>query len=323
MSPSRPHRTVHTHVVAAPPEVVYELVADVRRWPVIFEPTVHVRHLERTPGVERFELWAQVNGRVNTWASRRDLDPAGLRVTFRQERSQAPLTSMGGDWTFRPVSGGRTEVVLTHRFTVDGGEEQLAWMNQALDTNSARELAALARVAELGHPVDDLVFSFTDRVVLPGVSAADVYAFVRRSDLWPQRLPHVGRVSLSEPQPDVQDMEMDTVTAEGRSHTTRSIRLCLPGQIVYKQVVPPGMLLGHAGSWEFADGPGGAEVQARHSVAVDPAAIDAVLGAGSTPADARRHLRDVLGRNSRATLEHAGRYAREQPAPHTGAGVSR
>lgn len=310
---------VHTEVVEAPPEVLYDLVADVTRWPVIFGPSLYVRHLERAPGTERFQLWARVNDEVKTWTSRRALDPDRLHISFEQERSEPPIASMGGEWHFTPLPGGRTEVVLGHHFGVVSGADA-NWLSRAVDHNSREELASLRRIAELGHPVDEVVYTFEDAVDLPG-AAADAYDFVNRADRWPERLPHVSRVRLTEAVPGVQDMEMDTVTVDGSAHTTRSIRLCFPDErIVYKQLVAPALLFGHSGSWHFTDAPAGesggapeagagAVVTARHTVAINPAAVADVLGRGRTLADARKYLRDALGGNGRATMAHAGAYA--------------
>jgi aromatase len=307
--------TVHSRIVAARPESVYDLVADVSRWPVIFGPTVHVRHLARTPQDERFQLWALVGGAVKTWTSRRTLDRRALRIGFRQERSQPPIAAMAGEWEFRPRSGGRTEVVLTHRFATTGDGDALT---AAVHHNSEQELAALGRIAELPHPVDDVVFTFSDTLRLPG-AAFDAYTFVYRAEAWPDRLPHVRRVLLREDQAGVQHMEMDTVTADGSAHTTRSVRLCFPHErIVYTQLVPPDLLFGHSGAWTFRTDPDGVTVTARHTVGIDPGAVPRVLGAGSTLADARAYLREALGANSRATVLHAGTYARARAAaaPH-------
>jgi aromatase len=301
-------RTVHSQRVAASPQVLYDLVADVGRWPVLLGPTLHVDVLERTPHDERFRLWALVGGDAKTWTSRRTLDPEQRRIGFEQERTQPPIASMGGVWRFRSLDDGGTEMLLEHSFTAVGDDPgTLEHLSAAVDRNSEDELAALGRLAELGHPLDELVFAFEDVVPLP-VSAKAAYDFVYHSELWSERLPHVGRVVLHEPQPQVQDMEMDTVTSEGSRHTTRSIRICFPDErIVYKQLVPPALLLGHSGAWSFASGPdGGAVVTARHMVAIDPTKVETVLGAGSTLADARTYLRDALGANSRATLTHAG-----------------
>nr|WKU62176.1 cyclase [uncultured bacterium] len=307
--------TTHRRVIAAPPDEVYRLVADVTAWPVIFGPTVHVRHLHRTARDERFQLWALVGGSVRTWVSRRDLDPVARRITFRQERSQAPVTGMAGEWSFHPLAGDRTEVVLDHVFSA-ADDEALEAIGAAVEDNSTEELAALGRVAELGHPAEQVIDTFSDTVVLDG-ALADLYDFVYRSDLWPARLPHVARVELFEDVPGVQHMEMDTITADGSAHTTCSIRVCAPNSgIAYKQLLPPKMLLGHSGRWEFTQLRRGVEVTATHTVAVDPGAARSVLGAHSTLAQAREHLRAVLGANGRATLAHAGSYA----GPRAGGG---
>ncbi|TQM32776.1 aromatase [Nocardia bhagyanarayanae] len=298
----------HTKVVQAAPEVVYDLVADVTRWPVIFAPSVLVRHLHRGPDEERFRLWATVNGAVNKWTSRRVLDAEQRRIVFEQERSQAPIASMGGGWSFREVGSGATKVTLDHHFTVvDGADpEQVA---AAVDRNSETELAALARIAELGHPVEEVVHTFEDTVTLR-CSAAEVYDFVYHSDRWPEHVPHVSRIELTEDDDGVQLMEMDTVTAGGIPHTTKSVRVCFPGErIDYKQLLPPAMLFGHSGAWEFTDGPDGAVVTARHTVAINPDAAREILGAETDLADARAYLTEALSTNSRNTLLCAVRYA--------------
>lgn len=312
---ARRQRMTHSRRVAAPAEVLYDLVAGVERWPVLFGPTLHVDVLTRSATEETFRLWAMVAGEAKTWTSRRTLDPEGRRIGFEQERTQAPIASMGGAWHFRSMPDGTTEMTLEHHFTAVGDDPAtLGRLAEAVDRNSEEELWALERLAVLGPSPDDLVFAFEDVVPLPA-RPRDAYAFVHDADRWPERLPHVGRVVLQAPQPGVQDMEMDTVTVDGDRHTTRSIRICFPHErIVYKQLVPPALLLGHSGAWAFAPGgsPGdgsagpGSVVTARHMVAIDPTRVETVLGAGSTLADARTYLRDALGANSRATLAHAG-----------------
>ncbi|MGK8500936.1 aromatase/cyclase [Nocardia asiatica] len=304
----------HSKVVQAAPEVVYGLVADVTRWPVIFEPSVLVRHLHRGPEEERFQLWATVGGTVRNWTSRRVLDAGQRRIVFEQERSQAPIASMGGGWSFREIAPGTTKVTLDHHFTVVDGvdPEQVA---ASVDRNSESELTALARIAELGHPVNEVIHTFADTVTLD-CSAAEVYDFVYHSERWPEHVPHVSRIELTEDSEGAQLMEMDTVTAGGIPHTTKSIRVCFPGlRIDYKQLVPPAILFGHSGAWEFDDRPDGAVVTARHTVAINPAAAREILGADTDLADARAYLTDALSANSRNTLRCAQRYAATTKSP--------
>ncbi|WP_433859350.1 aromatase/cyclase [Streptomyces kronopolitis] len=310
METTHEHHTEHTRIVAAPPHVLYGLVADVTVWPALFGPSVYVRHLERSEHEERFELWATVNGEVTSWVSRRTLDPDALRVTFVQEVSAPPFRSAGGEWLFRELPDGHTEVVLRHSFTVtDDSPEAVARVNAALDRNSPEELAALGRLAEFGHAVEDIVFTFSDTVELAG-AAEDAYDFVARADLWAERLPHVGRVRLAEPAPGIQDLEMDTVTADGSRHTTRSVRVCrTPQWIAYKQRITPKLLLGHSGLWTFEEGADGASLTSRHTVVINPEAVESVLGHGRNLADARKFIREALGRNSATTMSHAADHA--------------
>lgn len=308
MAESLPHHTEHSRIVRAPWRAVYDLVADAARWPAIFGPSVYLRHLERGERAERFQLWAVTNDEVRNWTSARVLDRPGRRIRFEQEHSERPVTAMGGDWTFRPRPDGTTLVVLRHHFTaIDDDPSTVRWITEAVDRNSPTELDALARIAELGCNPEEVVFSFQDSLPVPG-SAADAYDFVYRADLWPQRLPHVGRVALVEDRPGIQDLRMETVTPDGSSHTTRSVRICFPYErIAYKQVLVPSLLLGHSGEWIFTEGTDHAVITSRHTVVLNPAAFPDV-----SIADARERVRAALVANSETTMGHAASFAAER-----------
>lgn len=303
------HRAEHSCVVAAPAGIVYDLVADVTRWPVVFGPSVHVEVLERGADRERFQLWAIANGEVKNWTSQRTVDRVGLRIRFRQERSQPPVASMGGEWEFVALAEDRTKVVLRHDFAaVDDASDAVDWITRALDHNSDAELQAMRRVAEFGHPLDDLIFSFSDSVEVDG-EVEDAYEFVHQAQEWPQLLPHVQEVSIEE-QDNVQDMRMLTQAADGSVHATKSVRVCFQNElIVYKQTETPALLTGHSGQWTFAKTPSGSSVTATHTVALNPAVLRDVLGEQATLADARTFARAALGGNSRITLAHTKAFA--------------
>jgi aromatase len=298
----------HRASVRAAPGEVYQLVADVTRWPVIFGPTVHVQLLEHTPSAERFTIWALVNGSVARWTSARELDPAALRVTFRQEHTMPPVASMNGTWEFLGHPGTVTQVALSHEFsTVDGSHDSERQLRQALDRNSDSELAALRRVAEAGFPVSQLIFGFEEAMRIAGPVAA-AYEFIDRADEWHRRLPHVRGVSLTESSPGIQHLSMETATADGAVHTTCSVRVCAPGQwIAYKQTATPVPLLGHSGIWSFRDlGEAGCQVTARHLVLLDP---ERLAPGGQALADVTGRVRSALSGNSLATLTHARQFA--------------
>ncbi len=299
----------HEITVAAPAKEIYQLIADVGNWPQLFAPTVHVEHASRDERSERIRIWATANGTAKTWTSRRELDPGALRIDFRQEVSQPPVGGMGGAWLVEPLSEETSRVRLRHDYhAATDDPADLAWIDQAVDRNSHVELAALKDTAEAS--ASDLLFSFDDTLEIDG-SARDVYDFVNDAHLWRERLPHVARIDLTEHTPGLQVLEMDTRTQDGSTHTTRSVRVCLPHRsIVYKQVQVPKLMTLHTGHWLFEQRPGGGvTATSRHTVRINEDTITEVLGPAADVAAARAFVQKALSTNSLATLGHAKTYA--------------
>jgi aromatase len=308
------YRAEHSIFTRADPAVVYDLIADVALWPVLFEPTVHVDVLERQyqpdgTTVERFRIHALVGGAVRAWNSQRWLDPTALVIDFEQEHSSPPLKTMGGRWQFHAVDGGTT-VLLTHRFTLtDPDPESLQWTIEVLDTNSDRELAAVQRATSGQFSVRDLTVKCEDVVTAPpGVA---VYEFIEHAEHWPDLLPHVEHVHLQQIDKQVQDLTMTTRAPGGAAHRTRSIRLCDPPfRIVYKQLERPAGLMGHSGAWQFdsASPAGDLTVTSRHTALIAPdvptetADLDEI----------RQQIAQALSTNSRATLSYAAASSRPE-----------
>jgi aromatase len=307
----------HAITVAAPPETVYGIIADAGMWPVHFHPTVHVEQLEQGEGTERFRIWAVAGAEVKSWTSRRELDPEALRITFRQEVSQPPVAVMAGAWLMKPLPDGGTQVVLQHSYSaVDDDPKGLVWIDEATDRNSRTELANIKAIAERAAQQEELRLTFEDSVLVHG-APSDVYDFLYRAQDWPDRLPHVSRMTLQEDEPGVQIMEMDTVTADGSRHTTKSVRVCFDGErkrIVYKQTVVPPLMTAHTGVWTLAAVRDGVTVTSQHTVVIRPEAVEGVLGDGATVAHAREFARTALSANSRITLEHAKAFAEQREA---------
>lgn len=306
------HRTEHTVTVSAPAAAVFDLIADVSRWPCVFGPTVQVDYLERTEDAELLRIWAFANGEVRTWTSRRSLDRGSGRIAFRQVASSPPVAGMGGEWCLRPLDEDTTRVVLRHDFqAVHDEPRDVEWISRATDHNSTAELAALRRAAELGDRLAGLVVAFEDRILVNG-SAERTYDFVYRADRWPERIPHVARLVLTEGTANLQVMEMDTRGADGSTHTTRSVRVCFPPtRIVYKQVQPPAIMSAHTGEWTFHQVSDGVVATSRHTAVIRPEAVASVLGPGATVDQARVAVRQALGANSLATLRRARDFAEQ------------
>ncbi|MGW0737601.1 aromatase/cyclase [Streptomyces sp. NPDC002851] len=311
MSAERVHRTKHEVNVAAPAGVVYGLISDAVQWPLFFPPNVHVERLEFDGERERLRMWATANGQVKSWTSRRVLDADRRVVEFRQELPAKPLQSMGGTWIVEPLGADRSRLTLLHDFTVaDDNPDDVAWVERATDTNSRSELENLRVLAERWAHLDDLVMSFEDSVRVNG-PAELVYDFLYRVGDWPELVPHVSRLDLTEDEPGVQVMAMDTVTADGSTHTTESVRVCFPhaGRIVYKQTATPLLMTAHTGEWSVVSDETGVTVTSQHSVVLREENIERVLGEGADVARARGYVREALGRNSTATLQLAKKHA--------------
>ncbi|MFD8821931.1 aromatase/cyclase [Streptomyces sp. NPDC059605] len=311
MSGERVHRTTHSVEVAAPAGVVYGMISNAVQWPLFFPPNVHVERLEFDGRDERLRMWAVANGQVRSWLSRRVQDPEARRIDFRQQHPQAPVESMNGSWTVQERPGGTSLLTLLHDFTViDDRPEDVSWTQRAVDTNSTAELAQLKRLAERWTRLDELVLSFEDAVRVKG-PAELVYDFLYRVGDWPELVPHVARLDLTEDAPGVQVMAMDTRTADGATHTTESVRICFPhaGRIVYKQTRTPALMEAHTGEWSVLPDESGVTVISQHNVVLREEAVERVLGEGADLAQARRYVREALGRNSTATLNLAKRHA--------------
>ncbi|MFJ1902117.1 MULTISPECIES: aromatase/cyclase [unclassified Streptomyces] len=311
MSSERVYRTAHSVEVAAPAGVAYGLISNAVQWPLFLPPNVHVERLDFDGQNERLRMWATANGEVRSWISRRVQDPQARRIDFRQQHPQAPVETMNGTWTVEERPGGTSVLTLLHDFTVTGDRaEDAAWVERAIDTNSVAELDHVKRLAERWPRLDELVLSFEDAVRVKGPSEL-VYDFLYRVSDWPELVPHVARLELTEDTPGVQVMAMDTRTADGSTHTTESVRVCFPqaGRIVYKQTTTPALMDAHTGEWSVLPDESGVTVISQHSVVLREEAIESVLGEGADLAQARRYVREALGRNSTATLNLAKRHA--------------
>ncbi|MFH8409273.1 aromatase/cyclase [Streptomyces sp. NPDC018019] len=309
------HRAVHRTEIDAPADRVYALIRDAAEWPRHFTPTVHVERAELGARSERLRIWATANGEVKHWTSRRNLDPDALRVRFRQEVCSAPVAAMSGEWVLQERPGGGCELTLHHTFAaVDDRPEDVDWITTATDRNSRTELANIKALAERPDTDADLLFSFEDSEAVHAPAQA-VYDFLAQAGKWPDRLPHVSRLDLTEPSDGVQVMTMVTRANDGSEHTTESVRVCFPEElrVVYKQIGTPPLMTLHTGEWSIREAGDGLLVTSRHTIRLNEAAIPGILGADATPADARARVRTAVGGNSAATLALAKRFAE---APH-------
>ncbi|MFE5870760.1 aromatase/cyclase [Streptomyces roseifaciens] len=307
--PSELRTTEHEIKIAGPAEKVYHLLAQAESWPQLFPPNIYVDHVERGEREERIRIWATAGDTVKNWTSHRTLDPDELSIDFRQEVSTPPVAAMGGSWRIEALPSGETLVRLGHDFrAID--DDSLSWLEEVVDRNSRSELDSLkALVESMGATAEELTCSFEDTVQIKG-AAQDVFDFIWEADLWTERLPHVNTVRLEEPAPGLQTLEMDTLSKDGSTHTTKSHRVGLAShRIAYKQTTLPALITLHTGYWTFAPNDDGVAASSQHTFTVNTDAIAKVLGADATVQDAIAYVRTALSTNSMATLGLAKEYA--------------
>ncbi|POM22834.1 putative polyketide cyclase [Actinomadura rubteroloni] len=151
--------TEHTVTVNAPLDVVWEVLVDVEGYAEIFPPTQEVTMLEQSPEHQIARLVVDVNGEIQSWVSRRDIDVQHRIISYRQLENAPLMAHMGGDWRALPIKDDVTQLVLTHDFKakdpVDGKvagkytpEEAEAMLDAAVERNSVADLGAVKEVAE-------------------------------------------------------------------------------------------------------------------------------------------------------------------------------
>ncbi|MEW2373345.1 SRPBCC family protein [Streptomyces sp. NPDC006656] len=311
MSVERVHRMSYAVDAAAPAGALYTLVADTTPWPLFLPDTVHTERLDFDGSVERYSHWAGVDGEARRSLWRRALDAGRRRVDFREERPAGPVTRAVGSWRVEELAPGWSRLVLEQAVTVQEGPGA----ERVLAAAGARGRAAadgLRVVAERWRGLDGLLLSFEESVRFQG-PAEPLHAFLYDVGSWAGRVAHVARAEVDEVRPGVQRVRLVHQSGDGAPYPVREVRVCFPaaGRIVFKRPRPHPLLAAHAGEWSVEPDPGGVNVVCRHDVLLDEGAVERVLGPGASLGRARRHVREVLGRESRAVLGPAQEYAGE------------
>ena len=263
--------TSHQMEVAVPARQLYELVADAAAGPLVFPGTVHVEWLNRTAAEETLRIWAVNGTTARRWTSRRLLDPAGLSVTFRQERPEPPVGFMQGRWQMTPTASGRTLVTLSHdyRATADENGDELAWASgrgdawiaDLVERVSQGQFQALRQFADRGRPI--VVEETADLDC--AVDAA--YALAEDCDAW-GTLDGPARPAVTRwPLPDLQLADLMVTGHGGGSRACQLARVCFRGtHIAFKDMLPATPVAAHIGSLRFSGIPSGTRVEARELV---------------------------------------------------------
>lgn len=146
--------TEHTTTVEAPADVVYVVLADIEGYADLFPPTESSTMLEKTETYQIARLVVDVSGQLQSWVTRRDLDPEHRTIAYRQLENAAMIEYMGGQWRALPLDDKRTQLVITHDFAarpteaVPSQEQATELLRAAVDRNSHADLDAVRKEAE-------------------------------------------------------------------------------------------------------------------------------------------------------------------------------
>ncbi|MCO4700524.1 SRPBCC family protein [Streptomyces sp. RO-S4] len=337
MPSQRVHSARRTVCVAAPAHVVYGMLADAPRWPVLLPSYVHVERMDFDGAGETLLAWEFEDGRVRSSRLRRTLRPREHCVDFEQDDPAWPGGTVAGSWSVEPDGAGRSLVTL--RQQTPNAPAGTSAGPDGLDADAAGRLARLREAAERWDRLDELLLAFEERIRVEG-PAELVYDFLYRVEDWPETLPHIDDSSVREDRPGTQVVAFDTGGAEagpaagpdggtagpdggtagsdggaagsdGGAAGSQTVRLCFPhaGRIVFKETAPPAPITAHSGEWNLLPDNSGLTVVCAHRVLLGEEPAGAALGAGALPVDARRQVRERLGRESRETLRLAKWHA--------------
>ncbi|MEV3859239.1 SRPBCC family protein [Streptomyces sp. NPDC050095] len=316
MSSQRVHAAEHAVGVAAPAGVVYGLLADAVRWPVLFPSYVHVERMDHDGTEERLHLWDLAQGRVRPLRVRRRLRPRTRTIETERLDPVTPGATTSGLWRVTP-DGDRCVLSLSREhdpLPLFGASPETD--DSALDAEVRTRLDEVKAVAERWTALDQLLVAFEDSIRVSGPHEL-VYDFFHRIQDWPDLVPHMDWAEVEEDIPGVQVARLGSCDWDGGSAAvSRAVRLCFPsaGRVVHKDLIGPGLgeatdrpdlswlLAGHTTEWSVLPAPTGTTVVCSHAVMLKEAAVDPVLGAGATLADARHEVRAGLGQASREVL---------------------
>jgi len=321
-----PRSVCHSIVCDAPASAVYDVIADVGRWPQLFESCVSVAVLEARGDSELVRIEALQEGVPVAWETMRTYVDSTFTIDFWLVIPMPLLESMSGQWRVIPLDLKRSVLTVTRTFelcaAIDGIRDGIATPRQALAfiqrfiaETSESELRAIKSFVE----VEDerrLRLRTTYSLPFPPHEVYGVLANVRR---WPELLPHCDSLELIYDDGQNQEFMMG-VAGPGGGDRFRSIRRCNAEAftISYFQPSPPPILDAHSGSWSVRAGVGGnAKVIVEHDIRVNPERCADRFGEGDLGKN-RSRVREMVLQNGAATIHACREWLSRKMGPRNG-----
>ncbi|EIS1474296.1 hypothetical protein LY554_003972 [Salmonella enterica] len=188
------HVQANSVVCNASQATVYSLICNSQQWPQLFEPCIAVETLTRNEGEEQIRVTARVGGEQMTWESQRVFRKEIYGIDSTIVKPMLFVKNMSTTWRVIALNPTQSLIVLEHDYTlvdeipyhlaeVTTREQAAAFVANAIDANSAKELGNIRDAVQKPHSVTQ---RSTSHSIICEASAAEVYGTIADVSNWPK-----------------------------------------------------------------------------------------------------------------------------------------
>ena len=165
---SKQQQLDHRAVIDAADETVFDLVADVARWPQFHRSAIHAEPVHSNEKGDLIQYWSLVDdSTARTWRTVRNADRPARRITFTYLDPEPPATQIRGEWVFTASGPDQTLVELRHWITAPD-DADVGPLADRLDQDGKEHLETLSATVPRCAELDELVLSFNDPPFVAG-----------------------------------------------------------------------------------------------------------------------------------------------------------
>lgn len=308
--------TLHSIEISASVDRVYDICANVAKWPEYFPPCKKAEIISERDNLQVIAITAESNETEFSWQSERRLYPDIYRIDFEQSKPSPLVKYMQGRWNMFTLNQG-TLLVLEHRFEpkdtvagvvdeVQNATDAIQFMHRTIEDNSTKELKAIKKLLESEH------LGRTEAVFSSGIeiksTARQVFDLLYQVQEWPQVLPHCKKIKLLYEDGHNQEFEMTVVGVGEKLEVMRSIRHGYANRMIeYFQPSLPLALQRHEGRWVITDKKNGVYLESWHRIALAEEGVRKLWG-GIKPEEALTLVQQAIEKNSMITMQTVKAY---------------
>ncbi len=308
--------TMHSIEINADISRVYEMCANVLKWPEYFPPCKKARIISENDNIQIIEITARSNETEFTWQSERKLYPDSYRIDFHQSKPSPLVKYMQGTWRVITLNKG-VLLTLEHVFevkdevaglveNVDNKDDALEFMFRTIENNSKQELGSIKQILEK-EGLGKLEAIFKNGIEI-NATAEQVFNLLYNVQEWPQLLPHCKKINMLYEDGHNQEFEMTVIGAQDKLEVMRSIRHGHANNLIeYFQPSLPPALKRHEGKWLITETEHGIYLEAWHSITLSEEGVKNFWG-DLAMEQALKYVEQAIERNSMTTMQTIKSY---------------